>query len=84
MVIQQERLKSSTEKKEEGNKEFSQGNYEQAIGWYIEALEICPKNRTERALYHGNIAACYMKMVDYFITLLLLIIFGFVGYLVFN
>ena len=37
--------------------------FNEAIVFYEEAIQICPKKRQELAIYNSNIAACYMKLV---------------------
>jgi len=56
------RLAEANQAKEEGNQAFGVGDYETAIQHYLKALSICPKKRIERSIYHGNLAACQIKL----------------------
>ncbi|RUS35285.1 hypothetical protein BC938DRAFT_473158, partial [Jimgerdemannia flammicorona] len=59
-------LSEANEHKNAGNQYFATGRYQEAISEYEEALGICPEVKAEeRAVYWGNIGACYMKMVEY-------------------
>lgn len=47
-----------------GNEYFSKSKYEEAIKEYEKALDTFPHERKdERAIYWGNIGACYIKLV---------------------
>ncbi|XP_078490268.1 mitochondrial import receptor subunit TOM70-like isoform X2 [Ciona intestinalis] len=49
--------------KNEGNRLFKQGKYEDAIEKYSEAIAVCPdKHNTEKSTYHQNKAAAMEKM----------------------
>ncbi|TPX31007.1 hypothetical protein SmJEL517_g05538 [Synchytrium microbalum] len=50
----------SLDEKESGNVHFKKQEYEEAIGRYQNALDICPlRFKSERAVFHSNIAACH-------------------------
>uniref|UniRef100_A0A915I1T5 Mitochondrial import receptor subunit TOM70 n=1 Tax=Romanomermis culicivorax TaxID=13658 RepID=A0A915I1T5_ROMCU len=52
--------------KEEGNKCFRSKNYEKALKFYNDAVEICPvENRKILAALHQNMAAVYEQLNDY-------------------
>uniref|UniRef100_A0A915B1C9 Tetratricopeptide repeat protein 1 n=1 Tax=Parascaris univalens TaxID=6257 RepID=A0A915B1C9_PARUN len=49
--------------KNEGNRKFGEGNWQEAIELYTKALERCPLVYTsERAVYLSNRAACHIKL----------------------
>jgi tetratricopeptide (TPR) repeat protein len=53
--------------KEEGNRNFSGGNYATAIACYTEALRFAPLDETfnaQRAIYYCNRAACHLQLGD--------------------
>lgn len=57
--------KEAQEYKQAGNVLFAKAKYEEAIEKYENALVACPASQTkERAVYFGNIAACYLKLVN--------------------
>ncbi|CAF1175978.1 unnamed protein product [Adineta steineri] len=52
--------------KDEGNTLFGQGEYDQALQKYSEAISLCPLKHTRaRAVIYANRAACLMKMAKY-------------------
>lgn len=51
--------------KDQGNKSFGTGDYLSAVEFYQQGLAVCPKKRPERALLHGNLAACQIKLEKY-------------------
>ncbi|KAG0316902.1 cytochrome c oxidase subunit 1 [Dissophora globulifera] len=61
--------------KAQGNQYFGQGNLVEALKFYQLALTTCPsklstsdpvdKYTAERAVYHANMAACYIKQKEY-------------------
>jgi hypothetical protein len=54
----------SQKNKDEGNEHFGQGQYEQALNKYSDALMLCPLKQTrDRSIIYANRAACLMKMV---------------------
>lgn len=60
--------KAASAKKEEGNKWFKQGQLRKAEECYTEALLLSPLSADHdysRAVFHGNRAACYLKMTLY-------------------
>uniref|UniRef100_A0A0B6ZLW2 Uncharacterized protein n=2 Tax=Arion vulgaris TaxID=1028688 RepID=A0A0B6ZLW2_9EUPU len=58
----QERKVRSQKLKDDGNAIFRNGDYDEAIIAYSEALEICPLNlHKERSIMFANRAACKMK-----------------------
>lgn len=57
---------SSNEIKIEANKQFTQGDYSQAIGTYGRALGECPNYLDyEIAVLQSNIAACHLKLEEW-------------------
>ncbi|XP_059297182.1 protein CLMP1-like [Lycium ferocissimum] len=60
-------LKRAHELKEEGNKRFQAKDFVGALQQYDNALKLTPKGHPERAVFHGNRAACLMQMkpIDY-------------------
>ena len=51
--------------KYKGDKYFRGGRYEQAIKFYTEAIDICPKSKeTDLSIFYQNRAAAYEKMVS--------------------
>eukprot|EP00300_Choanocystis_sp_HF-7_P042723 c9429_g1_i2.p1 GENE.c9429_g1_i2~~c9429_g1_i2.p1 ORF type:complete len:209 (+),score=57.54 c9429_g1_i2:55-681(+) len=55
---------AATRLKAEGNTLFGEKNYEQAIGAYTQAIDVCPNNSV-RAQCYGNRAACYVALDQY-------------------
>ncbi|KAM6314319.1 E3 ubiquitin-protein ligase TTC3 isoform 2-T2 [Podargus strigoides] len=53
--------KKSESMKQQGNKEFSQGNFDCAIMSYTEAIDFCPTNH----LLYGNRALCFILTKQY-------------------
>ncbi|KAL1919429.1 uncharacterized protein VTP21DRAFT_2122 [Calcarisporiella thermophila] len=59
-------LEKSENLKAKGNRLFAEGKYTEAIEVYENALDICPEDyATERAVYFGNMGACFMKLDEY-------------------
>jgi hypothetical protein len=57
---------SSNDIKTEANKQFTQGDYSQAIGTYDRALGECPNYLDyEIAVLQSNIAACHLKLEEW-------------------
>jgi len=53
----------SQKSKDEGNELFGQGEFDQALAKYSDALSFCPLKQTrDRAVIYANRAACLMKM----------------------
>ncbi|CAG8646804.1 2198_t:CDS:2, partial [Cetraspora pellucida] len=49
-----------------GNEYFAKMKYEEAVIQYEKALDTCPdEKKDERAIYWGNIGACYFKLEKY-------------------
>ena len=46
--------------KEQGNRCFAAGNYQQAISYFTQAIKL-----QETAVYYSNRAACYLKLSNY-------------------
>lgn len=46
--------------KEQGNRCFAAGNYQQAISYFTQAIKL-----QETAVYYSNRAACYLKLCSY-------------------
>ncbi|KAJ3073155.1 hypothetical protein HK102_006062, partial [Quaeritorhiza haematococci] len=62
----EEYVKQANTEKEAGNQLFKSKDYEAAIERYKTALSLCPEERVEeRAIYNGNIAACYLQQLKY-------------------
>jgi stress-induced-phosphoprotein 1 len=51
----------AAEWKEKGNKEFSAGNFEQAIDFFTKAISIDPNDH----VFYSNRSACYASLKDY-------------------
>lgn len=47
----------------QGNKSFKNGNIDQAIKHYFDAIKYYPLNHPDLALAYANRAACYLKLV---------------------
>ncbi|XP_041370631.1 tetratricopeptide repeat protein 1-like [Gigantopelta aegis] len=61
-----ERKERAQELKNNGNKLFREGNYDEAIVCYCESIEICPLSFTkERSIMFSNRAACKLKQENY-------------------
>ncbi|CAG8511200.1 10715_t:CDS:2 [Acaulospora colombiana] len=59
-------VESANNHKITGNEYFSKLKFEEAITEYERALDTCPDEiKNERAIYWGNIGACYVKMGKY-------------------
>ena len=48
--------------KNEGNKYFSQSEWEEAIECYTLAIQSCPYQNNDKSVFYGNRAACYAKL----------------------
>ncbi|GAB1597353.1 tetratricopeptide repeat protein 1-like [Argonauta hians] len=58
-----ERQEQAQKHKENGNKEFKAGNFQEAVKLYSKALQTCPLTFTkDRAIMYSNRAAGFMKM----------------------
>ncbi|KAI3771229.1 hypothetical protein L6452_02388 [Arctium lappa] len=55
-------LKRAHELKEEGNKRFQDRDFVGALEQYEKALKLTPKMHPDRAVFHGNRAACLMQI----------------------
>lgn len=51
--------------KEEGNKYFRSGQYEDALRCYTQALELGSLNDSEKAIIFKNRSACRLKLNDH-------------------
>ncbi|CAJ0915470.1 20701_t:CDS:2 [Entrophospora sp. SA101] len=59
-------LKEAEESKHIGNEHFFKGNFEEAIRYYQKSVDTCPVELGEqRAIYWGNLSACYFKLQNY-------------------
>jgi import receptor subunit TOM70 len=57
--------------KNKGNKCFKEGKYADAINYYAQAIEVCPKTKVhDISTFHQNRAAAYEQLVRYFSLLL--------------
>lgn len=48
--------------KQEGNTLFGEGQYEEALSKYTEAIEVAPDGHKEQAVYYNNRATCHFKL----------------------
>ena len=58
--------KKAAAMKEEGNRCFKAGDYEQAIDCYTSALDLClfaEEHRYARSVYYGNRAQCWLSLL---------------------
>ena len=55
--------------KEEGNKHYRNGMFEEALTYYGQALEKCDRYTDEGAIIHNNMAACHLQMKNYTLTI---------------
>ncbi|KAJ6829048.1 HSP-interacting protein [Iris pallida] len=55
-------LKRAHELKEEGNRLFSQKDFDGALRQYELGLKLLPRGHAERALFHSNRAACLLSL----------------------
>ncbi|KAG5437479.1 hypothetical protein PCANB_000907 [Pneumocystis canis] len=59
---EKEQSKTAEEYKLDGNELFRQASFDAAITSYQKALDISsPDEKNQRAIYHANIAACYIR-----------------------
>uniref|UniRef100_F1L6C2 Tetratricopeptide repeat protein 1 n=1 Tax=Ascaris suum TaxID=6253 RepID=F1L6C2_ASCSU len=69
VLTEEERIQRKDESgkiKNEGNRKFGEGSWQEAIELYTKALERCPLVYTsERAVYLSNRAACHIKLSDW-------------------
>uniref|UniRef100_A0A7S0MSF5 PB1 domain-containing protein n=1 Tax=Pyramimonas obovata TaxID=1411642 RepID=A0A7S0MSF5_9CHLO len=54
-------LKRAHELKEKGNAHFARREHVQALASYAQALRLAPEGHVDRALFHSNRAACYLR-----------------------
>ena len=54
------KMSKAEQLKEQGNKCFAAGNYQQAISYFTQAIKL-----SENAIYYSNRAACYLKLSNY-------------------
>jgi len=54
-------LKRAHELKEKGNAHFARREHVQALAAYAQALRVAPDTHPDRALFHSNRAACYLR-----------------------
>ena len=54
---------TAVECKEQGNKLFKSGDYNEALDQYTKALELS-SDKNEKLIYYKNRAACYLKLVS--------------------
>ena len=59
-------MTEAQEQKEEGNKLFAAGKFEEAIACYTKALKICPADeKKDKAVYFKNRSQCHLKLENY-------------------
>jgi tetratricopeptide (TPR) repeat protein len=58
-------LQRALELKDKGNVYFGQGEHVQALACYAQALRVAPEGHPDRAMFHSNRAACYVKQHSY-------------------
>ena len=59
-------MTEAQEQKEEGNKLFAAGKFEEAIACYTKALKICPaEEKKDKAVYFKNRSQCHLKLENY-------------------
>lgn len=51
--------------KEEGNKAYKAGNYDEAIAAYTKAIEMTAGQTNDKAVFYKNRSACYIKLEKY-------------------
>lgn len=51
--------------REEGNKLFSAGNYDEALEYYTKAINLLPTKDPESVVFYKNRAATYLKLKEY-------------------
>ena len=56
---------TAQEWKEKGNEEFNKGNWSEASSCYTNALKLTTEDNTDKAVYHKNRAATYLKQGEY-------------------
>jgi len=57
-------LAQAQDLKDQGNKCFKQGKYDEAIKLYSQAIDVCPpENKMELSTFYANRAAAYEKLV---------------------
>ena len=61
--------KTSKLLKEEGNKHYRNGMFEEALTYYGQALGKCDRSSDTRAIIHNNMAACHLQMKNYTLTI---------------
>ncbi|CAJ0841136.1 11736_t:CDS:2, partial [Entrophospora sp. SA101] len=65
-LLKHEVHKEAEESKHIGNEHFFKGNFEEAIRYYQKSVDTCPVELGEqRAIYWGNLSACYFKLQNY-------------------
>jgi len=63
-VVEEDPYKLAQIHKNKGNKSFKEGKYADAINWYAQAIEICPKTKVQDiSTFHQNRAAAYEQLV---------------------
>ena len=68
IVILQTPLEQAQAAKNNGNKHFKSGKYDDAIQCYTEAIEVCPSEyKQEMATFYQNRAAAYEQLVFNFL-----------------
>lgn len=56
---------TAPEWKEKGNEEFNKGNWSEALSCYTSALKLTTEDNADKAVYHKNRAATYLKRGEY-------------------
>ncbi len=65
MYVIQNLQKNAVALKDAATELFKQGQFEQAIQKYSEALEVCPlKDKTTTTALYNNISECYLQLVS--------------------